>query len=94
MTDQIQLGQVAGVEWDDKLMYRTNLGKMSPQDWTKTLALFVFGFTIGWTAWHNLLLALFVGCMWGSVGVSLVEKAQMDTLDFINKREVEANATK
>ncbi|MDE6434465.1 MAG: hypothetical protein K2L07_09585 [Lachnospiraceae bacterium] len=94
LTDQIQLGQVAGVEWNDKLMYRTNLGKKSPQDWTKTLALFAIGFATGWMVYDSLLMAILFGCIWGSVGVSIVEKAQMDTLDFINKREVEANATK
>ena len=94
LTDQIQIGQVAGVEWNNKLMYRKNLQKKSNQDWIKILFWFAMGFVMGLTIFHEFYMALLLGGMWGSVGGAIVEDAQMGTLDFINKREVEENATK
>ena len=94
LTDQIQLGQVAGVEWNDKLMYRKNLQKKADQ-YCSAGAFSVMGIVMGWLIFKEVYMAILFGLMWGNVGViATAEKAQMDTLDFINKREVEADATK
>ena len=93
LTDQIQVGQVAGVEWDDKLMYRKNLQKKSGQYWSAG-AFSVMGIVLGWLIFQEFYMAILFGFMWGNVGVAIVDKAQMDTLDFVNKREVEVDAIK
>lgn len=98
LTDQIQIGQVAGVEWNDKLMYRKNLQKKSGHFLKGMLVWFALGFAVGWMISNSLHMAICFGFMYdfflGGARVIFAEGTQMDTLDFVQKREVEVNAAK
>lgn len=98
LKEQIEWGQIAGVEWEDELMYRKNLkdeknkvGGMVPG----YLLGFAIGFVLGYVTMDSLTLGICFGasfaCLWGSCGVALARGTEIDTLDFI-RREGKENA--
>lgn len=99
LKEQIEWGQLAGVEWEDELMYRKNLqdeknkvGGMVPG----YLLGFAIGFVLGYVTMDSLTLGICFGgsfaCLWGNIGVALARGAEIETLNFIRRKEKE-NAT-
>ncbi|MCM1179651.1 MAG: hypothetical protein NC347_05310 [Clostridium sp.] len=96
LTDYIQVfGQVAGVEWNGKLLYQKRIKGKSNLDWPKMLGWFAFGAILGWTIFEEMVMAVCFGFLWGSVGLcSIEESTQVDTLDFVRKGGGETDAVK
>lgn len=98
LNEQIELGQVAGVEWNDTLTYRKNLKEKSNGSIWGYLGGFALGFIFGWLVFDNLVMGLCFGpayaCLWGSVQLANTSGAEIDTLDFVQKEEVKEDATK
>ncbi|MCM1157954.1 MAG: hypothetical protein NC300_10730 [Bacteroidales bacterium] len=95
LTDYIQIfGQVAGVEWNDKLLYQKRIKKESNR-LLKMLGWFVVGAIMGWIIFEEAVMVVCMGFLWGSLGLAGIEEGtQIDTLDFVRKGEVEADAVK
>lgn len=98
LKEQIEWGQVAGVEWNEELMYRKNLEKKpSNSVWGYGVG-YVLGFVMGWIIFDSISLGLCFGllyaCMWGGISVATASGAEIDTLDFVQKEEVKEDATK
>lgn len=97
LSEQISWGQVAGVEWNESLMYRKNLQEKSGQNVWGYAVGYAMGFVLGWIVFDSISMGLCFGllyaCMWGGISVATANGAEIDTLDFVRKREVEENAT-
>ncbi|MGN0496424.1 MAG: hypothetical protein ACI4GW_09395 [Lachnospiraceae bacterium] len=96
LTEQIAWGQVAGVEWNGELMYRKNLEKKSGSSVWGYAVGYVIGFVMGWIIFDSIPMGMSFGllyaCMWGGISVATANGTEIDTLDFVKKREVEEDA--
>lgn len=106
LSEQIQLGNVAGVNWNNQLMYRRNLVKKSNHGILRAACGFLVGFMIGGIIFDGgdmewgmrICFGFCYASMFGGLGI-ISSEDDIDTLDFINtdfqaKSEVEKNATK
>ncbi|MGN0153858.1 MAG: hypothetical protein ACI4A3_05365 [Lachnospiraceae bacterium] len=95
LKDQIEWVQVAGVEWNEELMYRKNLQKPKSGAWGYVVG-YVMGFVMGWIIFDSIPMGLSFGlmyaCMWGGISVASANGTEIDTLDFVQKREVNGDA--
>lgn len=98
LKEQIVCGQVAGVEWNQALMYRKNLQNQNHQSSGAAfgyLGGFAMGFIMG-IAMDSIPLGLCFGAsfslLWGNLGVAWARGKEIDTLDFVRK-EGKDNAT-
>ena len=95
LKDQIEWVQVAGVEWNEELMYRKNLQKPKSGAWGYVVG-YVMGFVMGWIIFDSIPMGLSFGlmyaCMWGGISVATASGTEIDTLDFVQKSGVEEDA--
>ena len=98
MSEQIEWGQVAGVEWNEELLYRKNLKETPSHSVWGYVGGYAVGFVIGWIIFDSIVMGMSFGLMYACVGagisVATANGTEIDTLDFIQKREVEENAVK
>lgn len=96
LKEQIEWGQVAGVEWNEELMYRKNLEKKTSSSVWGYIVGYAMGFVMGWLIFDSISMGLCFGlmyaCIWGGVSVASASGTEIDTLDFVQKREGEGNA--
>ena len=96
LTEQIEWGQVAGVEWNEELMYRKNLEKKSGNSIWGYFVGYAIGLLMGWIVFDSIAMGMSFGLMyavmWGGISVATAKNTEIDTLDFVKKREVEDNA--
>lgn len=96
LKEQIEWVQVAGVEWNEELMYRKNLEKKSGSSLWGYAVGYVLGFVMGWIIFDSIPMGMSFGlmyaCMWVGISVATANGTEIDTLDFVKKREVEEDA--
>lgn len=94
LTNQIELGNVAGVEWNNKLMYRKFLEKKNTGTFVGVISGFALGFILGWIIFNKIYMGFSFGLMYSvifsSFGVVIAKKSDIDTLDFIRKEDHDA----
>lgn len=105
LTSQIIYGNVAGVEWNDQLMYRKHLKEKQDKGITASIGYisgFALGFIFGWIIFDEWYMGLCFGVsysmLWGGCGIAIANKSEIDTLNFLNKepaqnKEVTQNAS-
>lgn len=97
LKEQIQFGQVAGVCWNDTLMYRRSLQKKKNAALAGSFLWGIIGFAAGWMLFDSIVMAISFACMYsllfGGDGIVLASGTQIDELDFVQKREGEVDAT-
>lgn len=98
LSEQIEWGQVAGVEWNEELMYRKNLKDTPSHSVWGYVGGYAAGFVIGWIIFKSISMGLCFGlmyaCVGAGIGVATAGSSEIDTLDFVQKREDEENAVK
>ena len=97
LQEQIEWGQVAGVEWNDELLYRKNLEKKPANSLWGYGVGYVIGFVMGWLIFDSIPLGLCFGLMyasmWGGISIATARGSEIATLDFVKKEEVKEDAT-
>ena len=77
-------------------MYRKNLEKKSGSSLWGYAVGYVIGFAMGWIIFDSIPMGMSFGlmyaCIWGGISVATANGTEIDTLDFVKKREVLENA--
>lgn len=104
LSGRISSGQIAGIEWGEKLFYRKNVekkGNVWKYAWGYIVG-FLLGMMMGYLFFDSLALGICFGVsyasLWGAVSVSMSKsKAEWESFDFVNKKyqvESEEDAAK
>lgn len=89
LSDRIQLGIVAGVAWEDQLMYRKNVEEKA-NGILGVIGGFAIGCAIGmmiFQDWIGIGLGFLYAAILGGAKIVFAKRSEVDTLDFIRKSE-------
>lgn len=104
LSEQIEWGQIAGIQWGEKLIYRKQIdkkGKGTNYIWGYLIG-FALGIYLGWMLFDSFAMGICFGMMyaslWGGVALACSKtKTEWASFDFVNKKytsKEEEDATK